>query len=57
MPKSKRHDPQAESEKISRAKHASVERTGASADEDEDAADNDRDYASRAADPDDSGEG
>lgn len=57
MPKSKRHDPQAESEKISRAKQASVERTGASADEDEDAADNERDYESRDADPDESGEG
>ncbi|AOJ01994.1 MULTISPECIES: RNA polymerase sigma factor RpoS [Burkholderia] len=56
MPKSKRHEPQAESEKISRATQASVERAGASTDEDEDVADNERDYESREADSDDSGE-
>lgn len=53
MPKSKRHEPQAESEKISRATQASVERAGASTDEDEDVADNERDYESREADSDD----
>ncbi|AGK47947.1 MULTISPECIES: RNA polymerase sigma factor RpoS [Burkholderia] len=57
MPKSKRHDPQAESEKISRATQASAERAGASTDEDEDAADSERDYEPRDADSDDSGEG
>ncbi|MBN6729123.1 RNA polymerase sigma factor RpoS [Burkholderia multivorans] len=50
MPKSKRHEPQAESEKISRATQASVDRAGASTDEDDDAADNERDFEARDAD-------
>ncbi|MBU9260441.1 RNA polymerase sigma factor RpoS [Burkholderia multivorans] len=49
MPKSKRHEPQAESEKISRATQASVDRAGASTDED-DVADNERDFEARDAD-------
>ncbi|RQS66138.1 RNA polymerase sigma factor RpoS [Burkholderia sp. Bp8963] len=55
MPKSKRHDPQAESEKVSRATQASVERAGASKDDEEDAADNEREFETRDADS-DSGE-
>ncbi|WP_261526048.1 RNA polymerase sigma factor RpoS [Burkholderia multivorans] len=50
MPKSKRHEPQAESEKISRATQASVDRAGASTDEDDDASDNERDFEARDAD-------
>ncbi|SPV09747.1 Stationary phase sigma factor [Burkholderia multivorans] len=50
MPKSKRHEPQAESEKISRATQASVDRAGASTDEDDDVADNERDFEARDAD-------
>ncbi|MBN3792501.1 RNA polymerase sigma factor RpoS [Burkholderia sp. Ac-20353] len=50
MPKSKRHDPQAESEKVSRATQASVERAGASKDDEEDAADNEREFETRDAD-------
>ncbi|KVM65368.1 RNA polymerase sigma factor RpoS [Burkholderia gladioli] len=50
MPKSKRHEPQAESEKISRATQASVGRSGASRDDDDDAAENERDYEARESD-------
>ncbi|KWA34786.1 RNA polymerase sigma factor RpoS [Burkholderia multivorans] len=50
MPKSKRHEPQAESEKISRATQASVDRAGASTDEDDDVADSERDFEARDAD-------
>ncbi|PRF64282.1 RNA polymerase sigma factor RpoS [Burkholderia multivorans] len=50
MPKSKRHEPQAESEKISSATQASVDRAGASTDEDDDVADNERDFEARDAD-------
>ncbi|TCW87536.1 RNA polymerase sigma factor RpoS [Burkholderia sp. SRS-46] len=50
MPKSKRHEPQAESEKISRATQASVERTGASKDDEDDASDNEREFEARDAD-------
>ncbi|MDN7863689.1 RNA polymerase sigma factor RpoS [Burkholderia multivorans] len=50
MPKSKRQEPQAESEKISRATQASVDRAGASTDEDDDVADNERDFEARDAD-------
>jgi RNA polymerase nonessential primary-like sigma factor len=49
MPKSKRHEPQAESEKISRAKPASGERAGASKDDDDDSADTERDFEARDA--------
>ncbi|KDB07056.1 RNA polymerase, sigma 38 subunit, RpoS [Burkholderia sp. lig30] len=49
MPKSKRHEPQAESEKISRATQASVERAGASTEEEDDAADNEREFEARDA--------
>lgn len=49
MPKSKRHEPQAESENLSRATQASVERKGASTGEDDDAADAERDYDAREA--------
>ncbi|MBN3820460.1 RNA polymerase sigma factor RpoS [Paraburkholderia sp. Se-20369] len=52
MPKSKRHEPQAESEKISRATQASVERTGASKDDEDDASDNEREFEARDADAD-----
>ncbi|KVL01504.1 RNA polymerase sigma factor RpoS [Burkholderia ubonensis] len=52
MPKSKRHEPQAESENLSRATQASVGRTGASADDEEDVADNEREFESRDADAD-----
>lgn len=52
MPKSKRHEPQAESEKISRATQASVERAGASTDDEDDVADNEREFESRDADTD-----
>ncbi|WP_186275965.1 RNA polymerase sigma factor RpoS [Burkholderia gladioli] len=50
MPKSKRHEPQAESEKISRATQASAGRSGASRDDDDDAAENERDYEARESD-------
>ncbi|AYZ65395.1 RNA polymerase sigma factor RpoS [Burkholderia multivorans] len=50
MPKSKRHEPQAESENLSRATQASVERTGASTDDEDDAADNEREFEAREAD-------
>ncbi|KWE71082.1 RNA polymerase sigma factor RpoS [Burkholderia ubonensis] len=50
MPKSKRHEPQAESENLSRATQASVGRTGASTDDEEDVADNEREFESRDAD-------
>ncbi|KVD38049.1 RNA polymerase sigma factor RpoS [Burkholderia sp. MSMB1072] len=43
MPKSKRHEPQAESEKISRATQASVGRVAASTDDEDDVAENERD--------------
>ena len=49
MPKSKRHEPQAESENLSRATQASVERKGASTGEDDDAADAEPDYDAREA--------
>ncbi|RQR58034.1 RNA polymerase sigma factor RpoS [Burkholderia sp. Bp9126] len=52
MPKSKRHEPQAESEKISRATQGSVERTGASTDDEDDAADSEREFEARDADAD-----
>lgn len=52
MPKSKRHEPQAESEKISRATQASVGRAGASTDDEDDVADNERDLEARDADAD-----
>ncbi|MBP0714676.1 RNA polymerase sigma factor RpoS [Burkholderia sola] len=52
MPKSKRHEPQAESEKISRATQASVGRVGASTDDDDDVAENERDLEARDADTD-----
>lgn len=52
MPKSKRHEPQAESEKISRATQASVERAGASTDDEDDVSDNEREFESRDADTD-----
>ncbi|KVN83294.1 RNA polymerase sigma factor RpoS [Burkholderia ubonensis] len=52
MPKSKRHEPQAESENLSRATQASVGRTGASTDDEEDVADNEREFESRDADAD-----
>lgn len=54
MPKSKRPQPQAESEKISRATQASVGRAGASKQDDDDAAESERDYEAREADSDDS---
>ena len=54
MPKSKRHEPQAESEKISRATQASVGRSGASRDDDDDAAENERDYEARESDAEES---
>ncbi|MBU9188892.1 RNA polymerase sigma factor RpoS [Burkholderia gladioli] len=54
MPKSKRHEPQAESEKISRATQASVGRSGASRDDDDDAAGNERDYEARESDAEES---
>ncbi|WP_323118750.1 RNA polymerase sigma factor RpoS [Burkholderia alba] len=57
MPKSKRHEPQAESEKISRATQASVERTGASTGEDDDSADTEREYEARDAESDDAADG
>jgi RNA polymerase nonessential primary-like sigma factor len=47
MPKSKRHEPQAESEKISRATQASMGRAGASKDDDDDTAENEREYEAR----------
>ncbi|WP_310678200.1 sigma-70 factor domain-containing protein, partial [Burkholderia multivorans] len=50
MPKSKRQAPQADSEKISRATQASVERSGASTDDEDDVADNERDFEARDAD-------
>ncbi|MGU7775856.1 RNA polymerase sigma factor RpoS [Burkholderia sp. MR1-5-21] len=50
MPKSKRHDPQAESEKVSRA--TQVERAGASTDDEDDVADNEREFEARDADSD-----
>ncbi|QOH32985.1 sigma-70 factor, region 1.2 family protein [Burkholderia cepacia] len=52
MPKSKRHEPQAESEKISRATQASVGRAGASTDDEDDNADNERDLEARDAEAD-----
>ncbi|AOJ62833.1 RNA polymerase sigma factor RpoS [Burkholderia ubonensis] len=52
MPKSKRHEPQAESENLSRATQASVERTGASTDDEDDVADNEREFEAREADSD-----
>ncbi|WP_175867999.1 RNA polymerase sigma factor RpoS [Burkholderia diffusa] len=52
MPKSKRHEPQAESEKISRATQASVERAGASTDDEDDVAENERDLEARDAEAD-----
>lgn len=54
MPKSKRHEPQAESEKISRATQASVGRSGASRDDDDDAAENERDCEARESDAEES---
>ncbi|WP_186111676.1 RNA polymerase sigma factor RpoS [Burkholderia gladioli] len=54
MPKSKRHEPQAESEKISRATQASVGRSGASRDDDDHAAENERDYEARESDAEES---
>ncbi|WP_186229141.1 RNA polymerase sigma factor RpoS [Burkholderia gladioli] len=54
MPKSKRHEPQAESEKISRATQASVGRSGASRDDDDDVAENERDYEARESDAEES---
>ncbi len=54
MPKSKRHEPQAESEKISRATQASVGRSGASRNDDDDAAENERDYEARESDAEES---
>ncbi|HEF5875054.1 TPA: RNA polymerase sigma factor RpoS [Burkholderia cenocepacia] len=50
MPKSKRHEPQAESENISRATQASVGRVGASMDDEDDVAENERDLEARDAD-------
>ncbi|MBI0328258.1 RNA polymerase sigma factor RpoS [Burkholderia plantarii] len=47
MPKSKRHEPQAESEKISRATQASMGRAGASKDDDDDTAENEREFEAR----------
>ncbi|WP_179404663.1 RNA polymerase sigma factor RpoS [Burkholderia guangdongensis] len=52
MPKPKRREPQAESEKVSRATQASVERAAASTDDDDDPADNERDFEARDADAD-----
>ncbi|ACB64216.1 RNA polymerase sigma factor RpoS [Burkholderia ambifaria] len=56
MPKSKRHEPQAESEKISRATQASVERAGASKDDEDDVAENERDLEASDAEADGDGE-
>ncbi|EMN1931215.1 RNA polymerase sigma factor RpoS [Burkholderia ambifaria] len=56
MPKSKRHEPQAESEKISRATQASVERAGASKDDEDDVAENERDIEASDAEADGDGE-
>ncbi|KVT13589.1 RNA polymerase sigma factor RpoS [Burkholderia sp. MSMB1078WGS] len=52
MPKSKRHEPQAESEKISRATQASVGRVAASTDDEDDVAENERDLDVRDGDAD-----
>ncbi|MEX3606093.1 MAG: RNA polymerase sigma factor RpoS [Burkholderia sp.] len=54
MPKSKRHEPPAEPEKISRATQASVGRSGASRDDDDDGVKNERDYEARESDSEDS---
>jgi len=56
MPKSKRHEPQAESEKISRATQASVERAGASKDDEDEVAENERDLEASDAEADGDGE-
>ncbi|UEP33426.1 RNA polymerase sigma factor RpoS [Burkholderia ambifaria] len=56
MPKSKRHEPQAESEKISRATQASVGRAGASKDDEDDVAENERDIEASDAEADGDGE-
>ncbi|ABI87314.1 RNA polymerase sigma factor RpoS [Burkholderia ambifaria AMMD] len=56
MPKSKRHEPQAESEKISRATQASVGRAGASKDDEDDVAENERDLEASDAEADGDGE-
>jgi len=56
MPKSKRHEPQAESEKISRATQASAERAGASKDDEDDVAENERDLEASDAEADGDGE-
>jgi RNA polymerase nonessential primary-like sigma factor len=52
MPKSKRHEPQAESEKISRATQASVKRAGASTDDEEDVAETETGLDTREAEAD-----
>ncbi|ACR28590.1 RNA polymerase sigma factor RpoS [Burkholderia glumae] len=54
MPKSKRHEPQAESEKISRATQASMGRAGASKDDDDDTAESEREYEARESDAEES---
>ncbi|MEX3612428.1 MAG: RNA polymerase sigma factor RpoS [Burkholderia sp.] len=50
MPKSKRHEPQAESGKISRATQAAVGRSGTSRDADDGAVENERGYEARESD-------
>ncbi|GBH28509.1 RNA polymerase sigma factor RpoS [Burkholderia vietnamiensis] len=52
MPKSKRHEPPAESEKISRATQASVKRAGASTDDEEDVAETETGLDTREAEAD-----